>query len=420
MFVRKTRRLLILSMTMFLLLFISACNNTKESSGTSTKQSGSGQSSSDGNVVKIGQILTLSGGGATYGLPEKNGAELLIEELNKDGVEIGGKNYKFKLVTYDDGGQGNQTVNLVKRLVEEDKVNIITGGTVSDAVIAAAPTVDSYKGDVIFIASAVSSNKVSLNHPNVFTTYYDSSKTGEFVAEWVIKNKKLKKFGILREKIETSSLYADAWKEGIKNQGAKLTAEEFFDTGTTNLSTQVTNILSTKPEMIIVAGYGDAGPLAIKQLRQQGFKGPISVYGGTIPNAVAKGVLTKEDVEGTIEGDPALVPQLVELKDEKAIEFKKQYEDKFGNIGITANMQRDGIQLLINAMKVAGTTTDVKKITEALRNGKAEDLNQNLIVVNKPFEDGAMFGQKDKNVVKKRMAIMEYKDGKPTLADLMK
>src|SRR5215467_11610027 len=79
-------------------------------------------------VVKIGGIGPLSGGGTAWGLAAQRGMELAVEDVNaKGGVKAGGKTYKLELVMYDDQYTGQGGKAAAERLVNQDNVKFIIG-----------------------------------------------------------------------------------------------------------------------------------------------------------------------------------------------------------------------------------------------------------------------------------------------------
>ncbi|MDR2097641.1 MAG: ABC transporter substrate-binding protein, partial [Spirochaetaceae bacterium] len=79
---------------------------------------------SDSNTIKIGGIFPLSGNVAVYGVEARNGILLAIEEINAAGG-VNGK--KIELISEDDEGNPEKSVNAYNKLTAKDKVNIIIG-----------------------------------------------------------------------------------------------------------------------------------------------------------------------------------------------------------------------------------------------------------------------------------------------------
>ena len=80
------------------------------------------------DVIKIGGIGPLSGGGTAWGLAAQRGIEIAIEEINAaGGVKAEGKTYKLQLIMYDDQYTGQGGKAAAERLVNQDNVKFIIG-----------------------------------------------------------------------------------------------------------------------------------------------------------------------------------------------------------------------------------------------------------------------------------------------------
>src|SRR6516225_3665293 len=80
------------------------------------------------NIVKIGGIGPLSGGGTAWGLAAQRGMELAIEAVNAEGgVKAGGRSWRLELIMYDDQYTGQGGKAAAERLVNQDKVRFIIG-----------------------------------------------------------------------------------------------------------------------------------------------------------------------------------------------------------------------------------------------------------------------------------------------------
>ncbi len=79
-------------------------------------------------VLKIGGVGPLSGGGTAWGLAAQRGMELAIEDLNAaGGIKVAGTVYKLQLIMYDDQYTGQGGKAAAERLVNQDKVKFIIG-----------------------------------------------------------------------------------------------------------------------------------------------------------------------------------------------------------------------------------------------------------------------------------------------------
>src|SRR5450755_3749065 len=83
--------------------------------------------------IKIGSVLSITGPASFLGEPEKKTLEMYVAELNANG---GVNGQQIKIFVYDDGGDANKARTFATRLVEEDKVDAIVGGSATGPALA--------------------------------------------------------------------------------------------------------------------------------------------------------------------------------------------------------------------------------------------------------------------------------------------
>src|SRR5262247_3543923 len=83
--------------------------------------------------IKIGSVLSITGPASFLGDPEKKTIEMYVADINAQG---GVNGQQIKLFIYDDGGDPNKARTFATRLVEEDKVDAILGGTITGTTMA--------------------------------------------------------------------------------------------------------------------------------------------------------------------------------------------------------------------------------------------------------------------------------------------
>ncbi len=99
--------------------------------------------------IKIGSILSVTGPAAFLGDPELKTLQLYVEEINKKGGVLG---RQIQLVHYDDGSDANKANGFAKRLIDDDKVDLIVGGTTTGSTMSTVPLVE--RAGVPFISLA--------------------------------------------------------------------------------------------------------------------------------------------------------------------------------------------------------------------------------------------------------------------------
>src|SRR6185437_6811270 len=128
-------------------------------------------------VIKIGELLPISGPGSYFGVQDKQGIELALEQLNKAGV----KGYKFE-VHYEDSACGPlPATQAAKRLIEQYKPDVALGEECSDATLAIMPIMAQAK--VPLINAGSSAIKITEpGNPWTFRIFPDEVMQGNNIA----------------------------------------------------------------------------------------------------------------------------------------------------------------------------------------------------------------------------------------------
>ena len=102
--------------------------------------------------IKIGAVLSVTGPASFLGDPEKKTLEMYVEEINAKG---GVNGQKLQLVVYDDGGDPNNARTFATRLIEQDKIAAMVGGTTTGATLAMIPLFEDAQIPFISLAGAI-------------------------------------------------------------------------------------------------------------------------------------------------------------------------------------------------------------------------------------------------------------------------
>ena len=92
-------------------------------------------------VIKIGGLFAMSGPGSYFGVQDKQGIELAIEQLNKTGVN----GYRFEIQYEDSACSPLPATQAAKRLLEQYKPDVVLGEECSDATLAIMPLMEQAK-----------------------------------------------------------------------------------------------------------------------------------------------------------------------------------------------------------------------------------------------------------------------------------
>ena len=143
--------------------------------------------------IKIGSVLSVTGPAAFLGDPELKTLQMYVDELNKKGGVIG---RQLQLVHYDDGSDANKANGFAKRLIDDDKVDILVGGTTTGSTMSMVPLVE--KAGVPFISLAGAVVIIEPVKKWVFKTPHTDRMAAEKVFE-DMKKRGLTKVALLSE-----------------------------------------------------------------------------------------------------------------------------------------------------------------------------------------------------------------------------
>lgn len=356
----------------------------------------SGDAEKDG-VIKIGANLELSGGVASYGQSIKEGIELALEEINKDGVN--GK--KLKLVPFDNKSDAPEAINGATKLISQDKVAAIIGAATSGNTKAQIEIAQSNSIPLLTptgTSADVTVQKGKLND-FVFRTCFIDPFQGTVAANFAAKDLNVKTAAVF---IDSASDYskglAASFKELFTKMGGNVVIEEAYLAKDTDFHAQLTNIKGKNPDFIFVPGYYEEVGLIVKQARELGLKVPMmGADGWDSPKLVE--LAGKDALNNTFITNHYSSGDSDQKVQDFVKAFKAKYKDKspdaFNALGY------DSAYFIADAIKRAGSS-DPKKIQKAL----AETDGLDLVT-------GKMKLDKNHDPIKSAV-ILEYKDGEQT------
>jgi len=304
-------------------------------------------------VVKIGFASPLTGGQASYGKDNQNGALMAIGELNAQNLKIGGKDVKFELMAEDDQADPKMGPLVAQKFVDA-KVNGVVGHFNSGVTIPASS---------VYSTAGIPQLSVSTNvkytqqgYKTAFRLMADDGKQGKALGEYAVKTLKLKRLAVIDDATAYGQGLADEFAKAVKAAGGTVTKHEHTNDKAVDFASVLTSIKATNPEAIFFGGYDQqAGPMA-KQMKQLGMD-KIRLMGGETMNSAKFIELAGPAAEGAIASTPGA--DLAARPGGKA--FADKYKARFGtDIGLYSPYFYDGVMLIAAAMKAANSTDPAK------------------------------------------------------------
>ena len=316
-------------------------------------KTGGAVSSGAKNAAKIGFTAALTGGAAAYGKSEEEGVRLAVEEINKKG------DFPIDLLVEDTKAVPADSMNATKKLIQE-KVSMIIGPMTSNEAKAAGPIIQNAK--VPSLEISVTAENITDIGDCIFRNSVPESKN---IPQTVKKTHKLlgyKTAAILyahdNEQHVTAQKY---FQKTMEEEGVQVIDVETFGSKDSEYSAQLTNIQHKNPDVIVVCSYYQEGSRILKKMREMGMDQPVLGDNGFVSPELGK-------MAGAA-ADNVYVSSMwsADRKDEKVQKFVESYTKAYGCAPDQfAASAYDGVYMAMDAMQRAGTTTDHKKIRDAL------------------------------------------------------
>ncbi|MGV3652672.1 MAG: ABC transporter substrate-binding protein [Noviherbaspirillum sp.] len=273
--------------------------------------------------IKVGVTVSATGPAASLGIPEKNTFALMPKT-------IGGKSVEY--IVLDDASDTTTAVRNTRKLISEDKVDVVIGSTVTPNSLAMIDVAAEAQTPMISLAaSSAIVEPVDAKRRWVYKTPQNDSHMATAITSHMADH------GI---KTVAFIGFADAYGEGWWREFSKLAelrklkvvGNERYARTDTSVTGQILKIMGSNPDAILIAGSGTPAALPQKTLKERGYKGKIYQTHGIANNDFLR--VCGKDCEGTLlpSGPLLVAEQLPDSNPVKksALEYKAAYEKAYG------------------------------------------------------------------------------------------
>jgi branched-chain amino acid transport system substrate-binding protein len=217
--------------------------------------------------LKVGLSVSLSGPNSSLGVPYANGMRAAISYK----PEVNGR--KVQLIVLDDASDPTNAGRNARKLVEEEKVDVLMGASGVPATIAISQVGRETQTPMIGLSP------ISLP-PNEGDWTVTVAQPPQLMIDAVVQRMK-------RDNVKTVGYigFSDAWGDLVYNSlmkaaepaGIKVVTNERYARADTSVTGQVLKIIAARPDAVMTGGSGTPGALPYIALAERGFKG--GVYG---------------------------------------------------------------------------------------------------------------------------------------------
>jgi branched-chain amino acid transport system substrate-binding protein len=368
----KSKAIVFITLFFLLSIMISSCNKNQD-------------------TIKIGQFASLTGSEATFGISSDNGIKLAVEEINSSGGVLG---KQIQLITEDNQGKPNETMTVVQKLINRDKVVGIIGEVASSRSKAAAPLCQQNK--IPMISQASTNPEVTAIGDYIFRVCFIDPFQATVMSKFALGSMKVKKVALLIDQRNAYSTgLAENFKKTFVEMGGEIVEEQKYSSGDKDFKAQLTAIKYKNPEAIFIPGYyTDVGLIAI-QAREIGLTVPL--FGG---DGWESDKLTEGKAKDALEG--CFFSTHISTEDPNPLiqNFIKKYRDKYKiEPDAYSFLGYDALMLMVDAIKRAGSTDGEKIKNELAKTKDFKGVTGNITI------------NDQRNAIKPAV-VLEIKDGK--------
>lgn len=320
------------------------------------------------DTVKIGSVLSMTGPASFLGDPEDKTLKIYVDKINAGGG-VDGK--KIELVVYDDGGDANKARTFATRLIEDDKVVAMIGGSTTGTTMAMIPVFE--EAQIPFISFAGAVEIIDPVRKFVFKTPH----TDKMACEKIFENIKQRNFTKIAMISGTDGFGASMRAQCVKvapAYGVQIVAEETYGPRDSDMTAQLTKIKNTPGiQAVVNPGFGQGPAIVTRNYAQLGMS--------STPLYQSHGVASKSfiDLAGAA-AEGVRLPAAALLVGDKlpdndpqkkvVVDYKTTYETTTKQpVSTFGGHAYDGLSILIAAMDRANSS-DPKKVRDEIENTK--------------------------------------------------
>jgi branched-chain amino acid transport system substrate-binding protein len=318
--------------------------------------------------IRIGATVSETGPASFLGDPEAKTLKLLVDEINAAGGVLG---EKLELVIYDDGGDPNKARTFATRLVEDDEVTAVIGGTTTGTSMAIIPVAED--AEIPFISLAGAIEIVDPVKPYTFKTpHTDRMACAKIFDD--MKKKGFTKIGMISGSDGFGASMHKQCLAIVGDYGIEVVADETYGPSDADMTPQLTNIKNTSGvQAILNPGFGQGPAIVARNYAQLAVGLPLYQSHGVASNGFIDlaGASAAEGIR--LPGTALLVADLLPENDpQRAVvaAYTKSFETATGKpVSTFGGYAHDALRILVDAINRAGKA-DPAAIREAIEQTK--------------------------------------------------
>lgn len=351
------------------------------------------------DVIRIANIVELSGAGATSGTNFKNGVELAVKEINAAGGILG---KKIQTTTNDTQSNPGVAKGLTQKAIDND-VFAIFGPVFSGSIMVSMA--ESRRAEVPNFTGGEAASITEQGNPYVFRTSFTQASAMPKVARYITDQAKLKTIALIYVNNDYGKGGLDAIKKALANSPTQVVAEISTDSGQVDFSAAVLKAKQSNADGVFAYSNEEESARILRELRKQGWTKPI------IGETTLTGQKVIELAGDAANGAVAHVGLTVDAPQPAIRAFRAKFEKEYKYVSDHNGMKGySGIYILKAAIEKTGKL-DRKAVAATLHTLKVKAADQPGVLMDVSFDA--------KGDLDRESFMIEVKNGKQEVTSIL-
>ncbi|WP_407946231.1 branched-chain amino acid ABC transporter substrate-binding protein [Paraburkholderia nemoris] len=304
-------------------------------------------------IVKIGHVGPLTGGSGHLGKDNENGARLAVEEINKQGLTIGGRQVRLQLDAQDDAADPKTGTQIAQKFVDERVVAVI--GHLNSGVSIPASRIYDDANITEISPSSTNPDYTKQGYKSTYRVVATDAQQGPALGSYALKSLNAKTVAVVDDSTAYGKGLADEFAKTVEAAGGKIVAREATNDKATDFRAILTKMKGQQPDVIMFGGMDSTVGPFIRQAAALGVKSKVLSGDGACTAKVAE--LAGDAVQNLVCSEASLAVSRMP----NGVEFQKRFEERFnGPILFNAPFAYDAVYVVVDAMKRANSTDPAK------------------------------------------------------------
>jgi len=297
-------------------------------------------------TVLIGYAAPLSGASGSVGTSLVQAAELAVEDINRQDIQIDGEHLRFQLLTQNDRSDPRTGLLVADYFVKSNVVGVI--GHWNSGVGIPASRIYKDAG-IVQIAQATTSHAYTQQgFATAFRIVPHDDEGARYTAQYVVRQMKGKRIAVLDDQTLFGAGYADQFAQTVRELKGELVNRQSISSHTSDFNAVLRALKQADPDLVFFGGLDAQAAQLVRELRRFDISAPLVGAGGTVGQRYLQ--LAGTAGEGTV----ALEPGYPAHQGAQWQQFEKNYKSRFGDdMGLYAPFSYDAIEVLAAAIKQA-------------------------------------------------------------------